>query len=104
MQLSGMGMTFDQYMKQIGKSIDDLEKEWEPQAEKRVKAALVLEEVAKEKEIEVKSEEVEAEMNKTLAQYKKIKDVEKNIDLARLYNYVKGMMQNEKVLNLLESL
>ncbi|HRY27632.1 MAG TPA: trigger factor [Candidatus Moranbacteria bacterium] len=103
-QLSGMGMTFDQYMKQIGKSIDDLEKEWEPQAEKRVKAALVLEEVAKEKEIEIKSEEVEAEMNKTLAQYKKIKDVEKNIDLARLYNYVKGMMQNEKVLEMLEGI
>jgi len=103
-QLEGMGTTFDQYLKQINKSIDDLEKEWEPQAIKRVKAALVLEEVAKEKEIEVKSEEVEAEMNKTLAQYKKIKDVEKNIDLARLYNYVKGMMQNEKTLALLEEI
>jgi len=43
-------------------------------------------------------------MNKTLAQYKKIKDVEKNIDLARLYNYVKGMMQNEKTLALLEEI
>lgn len=104
MQLEGMGMTFDQYLMQIKKTVDDLEKEWEPQAVKRVKAALALEEVAKEKEIEIPSEEVEAEMNKTLAQYKKIKDVEKNIDLARLYNYVKGMMQNEKVLNLLEEI
>jgi len=104
MQLEGMGMTFDQYLMQIKKTIDDLEKEWEPQATKRVKAALALEEVAKEKEINIPSEEVEAEMNKTLAQYKKIKDVEKNIDLGRLYNYIKGMMQNEKVLEMLENI
>ena len=104
MQLEGMGMTFDQYLLQIKKTIDDLEKEWEPQAIKRVKAALALEEVAKEKEIEIKSEEVEAEMNKVLAQYKKIKDVEKNIDLGKLYNYIKGMMQNEKVLEILEKI
>lgn len=104
MQLQGMGMTFDQYLGQIGKSVDELEKEWEPQAIKRIKAALALEEVAKEKEIEVPSEEVEAEMNRTLAQYKKIKDVEKNIDLAKLYNYTKGTMQNEKVLEMLEKM
>jgi trigger factor len=103
-QLEGMGMTFDQYLMQIKKTIDDLEKEWEPQAIKRVKAALAMEEVAKEKEIIIPNEEVETEMNKTLAQYKKIKDIEKNIDLGRLYNYVKGMMQNEKVLEMLENI
>jgi len=104
MQLQGMSMTFDQYLQQLGKKIDDLEKEWEPQAIKRIKAALALEEVAKEREIEVASTEIEAEMNKTLVQYKKIKDVEKNIDLGKLYNYIKGMMQNEKVLEMLENI
>ena len=104
MQLQGMNLTFEQYLQQIGKSFDELEKEWEPQAIKRIKAALALEEIAKEREIEVPSEEVEAEMNKTLAQYKKIQDVEKNIDLAKLYNYVKGMMVNEKVLEYLEGI
>lgn len=103
LQLQGMNITFEQYLTQIGKSIDEIEKEWEPQAIKRIKAALALEELAKEKEIEIPNEDVEAEMNKTLAQYKKIKDVEKNIDLGRLYNYVKGMMQNEKVLEMLEN-
>jgi trigger factor len=102
MQLQGMNITFEQYLIQIGKTIDELEKEWEPQAIKRIKAALALEEVAKDQEIEIANEEVEAEMNKTLAQYKKIQDAEKNIDLGKLYNYVKGMMQNEKVLEFLE--
>lgn len=104
MQLQGMNATFEQYLMQVGKTMDEIEKEWEPQAIKRVKAALALEEVIKEKEIEVTAEEVEVEMNKTLAQYKKIKDVEKNIDLAKLYNYVKGMMQNEKALETLENI
>jgi trigger factor len=104
MQLQGMGMTFDQYLNQLKKTVDELEKEWEPQAIKRIKAALALEEVAKEKEIKITNEEIEAEMNKTLAQYKKIKDVEKNLDLGKLYNYVKGVMQNEKVLETLEGI
>jgi trigger factor len=104
MQLQGMNITFEQYLKQIGKTVDELEKDWEPQAIKRIKAALALEEVAKEREIEVANEEVEMEMNKTLSQYKKIQDAEKNIDLGKLYNYVKGMMVNEKVLEYLEGI
>jgi len=104
MQLQGMNITFEQYLIQLGKTVDELEKEWEPQAIKRIKAALALEEVAKEREIEIPNEEVEAEMNKTLAQYKKIQDAEKNIDLGKLYNYVKGMMVNEKVLEYLENI
>jgi trigger factor len=104
MQLQGMGMTFEQYLGQIGKKVDELGKEWEPQAIKRVKAALALEEVVKSEEINVPAEEVEAEMNKTLAQYKKVKDIEKNVDLSKLYTYVKGTMQNEKALELFESI
>ncbi|MDH4330314.1 MAG: trigger factor [Candidatus Moranbacteria bacterium] len=103
-QIQGMGMTMDQYLEQIKKTRQDLEKNWMPQAEKRIKSALALEEVAKEEEIEVSSEEVEAEMNKTLQMYKNIKDAQKNIDMARLYNYTKGMLQNQKVFEMLEKL
>lgn len=104
MQLSGMGVTFEKYLEQIKKSQEDVEKEWEPQARKRILAALALEKVAKESEIEVSPEKIEAEINKTMAQYKNIKDVEKNIDLAKLYNYVKGNLQNEEVFEMLEAL
>lgn len=104
MQLQGMGMNLDAYLAQIKKTKDDLETEWHAQAERRVKAALALEEVAKKEEVKVSSEEVEAEMNKTLQQYKGIKDVEKNIDLGRLYNYLRGTLQNEKVFELMENL
>ena len=56
-----------------------------------------MDEVAREQEIEAAPEEIEAEMNKTLQYYKNMKDMDKKIDLEKLYNYVKGKMQNEKV-------
>lgn len=103
-QLSGMGMSLDQYLAQLKKTRKDLEKDWEPQAVKRVMSALALVEIAKMQDIVADSAEVEAEMNKTLQYYKGVKDMEKNIDMERLYTYSKGILENEKVFEYLEKL
>ncbi|MFC1609020.1 trigger factor [Patescibacteria group bacterium] len=103
-QIQGMGMQLDQYLEQIKKTRDDLKKDWAPQAEKRIKAALALEKIAKDDEINVDSSEVEEKMNETMQMYKNVKDAEKNIDMAKLYNHTKGMLQNEKVFEMLEKL
>ena len=103
-QLAPMGMDIDQYLLQIKKNKEELIKDWEPQAEKRVKSALALTELAKMEELEVSSKEVEVEMNKTLQYYKKVKDMEKNIDMERLYEYSKGVLESEKVFEYLERL
>ena len=103
-QLSQMGMNLEGFLSKMSKTQEDLEKEWKIQAEKRVKSALILEEIAKEQEIKVENKEVEEEMNKTIQYYKKEKDLEKNIDLGRLYDYTKGVLINEKVFEYLESL
>lgn len=103
-QLSGMGMNLDQYLTQLKKDRAELKKDWRPQAEKRVLSALVLTEIAKEQDIKIEGKDVEAEMNKTLQYYKNVKDMEKNIDMERLYNYSKGVLENEKVFEYLESL
>jgi trigger factor len=104
MQMSGMGMEFENYLSQIKKTREDLEKEWRPQAEKRIKAAMVLEKVAKDEEIRVANEKIEEEMNKMMQYYKNVKDLDKNINMERLYNYVKGMLTNEEVFKLLETI
>jgi len=104
-QIQSMGIpSLDDYLSKIKKDKKDLEKDWLPQAEKRVKSALALKEIAKLEEVKIDSKEIEAEMNKTLAYYKNVKDMEKNIDMERLYNYTKGVMENEKVFELLEKL
>jgi trigger factor len=104
MEIGQMGMNMETYLEKIGKKIDDLEKEWEPQAEKRVKAALILDHLALEQEVKVSGEKIEEEMNKTLQFYKKVKNVEKDIDMERLYNYTKGILQNEEVFQMLEKI
>jgi trigger factor len=103
-QLSMSGMQLDMYLEKIGKTKDDIEKEWEPQAKKRVLGALVLEQLAEDEEINVESKEIEEEMNKTLAMYKGVQDLGKNLDMRQLYEYTRGMMRNEKVFDLLEKI
>ena len=103
-QLSQMGMNLDGFLEKMKKTKDDLENEWKIQAEKRVKSALILEVIAKEQEIKIENEKIEEEMNKTIQYYKKEKDMEKNIDMGRLYDYTKGLLMNEETFKYLESL
>lgn len=103
-QLSQMGMNLDGFLEKMKKTKDDLEKEWKIQAEKRVKSALILEEIAKEQDIKIENEKIEEEMNKTIQYYKKEKDMEKNIDMGRLYDYTKGLLTNEEVFKYLEDI
>lgn len=103
-QIQSMGMNLDQYLAQLKKEKKDLEKDWEPQAEKRVKSALALKEIVKMEEISIDAKEVETEMNKTLQYYKNVKDFEKNVDMERLYSYTKGVLENEEVFQMLEKI
>jgi len=103
-QTQSMGMNLDQYLTTIKKDKEELKKDWKPQAEKRVISALALAQIVKMKEIEVESSDVEKAMNKTLAYYKNVKDIEKNIDLKSLYQYTKNSLENEKVIEMLEKM
>ncbi len=103
-QIQSMGMDMEEYLRQIKKEKAELEKEWHPQAEKRVKSALILKEIAKKEKIEATPQEVEEEVNKTLHYYKSVKEVEKRLDVERLYTYAKGMLENEKVFGYLEKM
>jgi len=103
-QTQSMGMDIDQYLAHLKKEKKDLEKDWEPQAEKRVKSSLGLREIVKLEEIKVDAAEIEAEMNKTVQYYKNVKDFDKNIDMERLYSYTKGVLENEEVFKMLEAI
>ena len=103
-QIQSAGMTLDDYLLKLNKTKKDLEKEWSGQAEKRVKSALALKEIAKMEDVKVETAEVEAEMNKTVQYYKNVKDFEKTVDMQRLYSYVKGTLENDKVFEILEKL
>lgn len=104
MQIQSMGLNFVDYLTQMKKTEDELKKDWEPQAKKRLAAHIILDALADEEGIEIDSVDVEAEMNKTLQHYKDAKDIEKNIDMERLYSAARGQLRNEKTFVWLESL
>ncbi len=102
-QLGSMGADFDSFLSQTGKNREEIEKEWRPQAYKRVLSSLALEAIAKEREIEPSAEEIETEMNRVLQYYRSIQQAEKDIDLARLHQYSSARLRNMKVLEFLET-
>lgn len=103
-QLESMGLKLDEYLAQLKKDKKELEKDWGPQAEKRVKSLLAFKEIIKMENIKTESEEIEKEMNKTMQHYKNVKDLEKNIDMKQLYNYSKEILENQKIFELLEKI
>jgi len=103
-QIQSMGMNLDQYLAQLKKERKDLEIDWKPQAEKRVKSAMALQEIVKMEEIKIDTKDIETEMNKTVKYYKNVKDFDKNIDMERLYSYTKGVLENEEVFKRLEKI
>lgn len=103
-QLQSVGMNLAAYLEQMKKTEEKLKEEWTPQAKKRLAANLITVYLAKDEEITVPTEEIEEEMNKALQYYKNVKDIEKNLDMERLYQAIQGQLQNEKVLTWLETL
>lgn len=68
-QLIQSGKTLEQYLEEKGQKPLDLEKELQPQAERRVKTALVLTEVAREEKLELLPEEFEMRLQLLKGQY-----------------------------------
>jgi len=103
-QIQAMGMDLENYLKKIKKDKEELKKDWQPQARKRVISSLAIEKIARDQEIKIPAKKIEAEMNKTLSLYKNVKNIKKNIDMKKLYDYSQGVLENEAVFNYLEKL
>lgn len=91
-----LGLKFDEYLKNVKKTEDDIKKDWAKDAEKRVKTELILAEIARAEKIEVPKEELEKELNHLM---------EHNIgaDRERAETYLVGIMSNQKVIEFLEA-
>ena len=97
-----MGMELDKYLEHIKKTEEDLRKEWEKDAEKRVKIALSLRAIAEKEHIEPSEEEVETKANNSLDNFKNDGHDIKKIDRVALAEYSKNIIRNQKVFEFLE--
>ena len=96
-RLSYQGMNLEQYLGMINKTKQEFRNEYKEQAEKSIKARLVLEAVEKDAKIEVADEEVKEKIKEMAKNYGQKE--EEIIDKPELINYVKENLKREKTIN-----
>ena len=94
------GLKWDDYLKHIKKTEEELKKDWEKDAIKRVKYGLILDQMAEQEKIEIPAEELEKEAAAMMEYHKKLGQ---NLDKERVKNYLSGIMRNEKLFQMLEN-
>ena len=95
-KLSYQGLTLDQYLKLTNKTMENLRKEFDEQANKAVKSRLVLEAIIKAEDIKPDDKEVEEKVKEMAKNYSRPEDeLLKNEELK---NYVTDNMKYEKAI------
>ena len=96
-RLSYQGLKLDQYLKMIGKTEEEVRKEYEPQAIEAIKSRLTLEAIRNAEKIEASEEEIKEKLEEMAKNYgKKVEEIQDNEDLK---NYIKEGIESEKAID-----
>jgi len=101
--LESQGLKFEDYLTHLKKTEAELEKDFRPEAEKRVKSALIVKEIAKEQKIVISDDEVNKEIEQISEYYPDNKEVMDNIRQPAYKSYLKNILTNRKVIEYLKS-
>ena len=99
-RLSYQGLNLEQYLQFMGKTEEDLRKEYEPQATEGIKTRLAIEAVIKAEKIEATEKEVEDKMKEMAKNYGKEND-EEFLKNENVRNYIKEGIESEKAIDFL---
>ena len=95
-RLSYQGLNLEQYLKMVGKTEEEMKKEYEPQATEAIKSRLTLEAIKKAEKIEATEKEIAEKMEEMAKNYgKKVEEIQDNENLK---SYLKEGIESEKVL------
>jgi len=95
-----LGINFEEYLKRNGKTEKEILDSFESEAKRKVKNFLILREIEKKEKIEASQKEIEEELEKFLALYPQ----NRNLAKEELKEYIKSVINQEKVLQFLENL
>ncbi|MBT7553407.1 trigger factor, partial [bacterium] len=99
--ISQQGMDMAGYLKSIKKTQEDLKKDFRPQAEERIKAALVMRQISEEEKIKIDDKQIDEEIKKQTEMHKDNKDAIKNISHPGYRQHLANMMANQKIIELI---
>ncbi len=91
-----MGLKFDEYLKHLKKTADDLKKEWKSDAMKRVKLDLAIDHIAKKEKLTANKERLDAEVAHA-------KEHHKDVDPESARAYFEQILLNQAVFEFLEN-
>ena len=99
-RLSYQGLKLDQYLKMMGKTAEEVKKEYEPQAIEAIKSRLMLEAVIKAEKIEATEDEITEKVKEMAKNYGKSDDKE-FMENENVRNHIKSGVESEKALEFL---
>ena len=102
--LSYQGKTIEKYLEDQKKTMEELKAEITPEAEKHIKAGLVLRQLGKEHNVTVTDEEVEEKVQAQLSTYKTPKQASEQVDIDQLKDRITTTLYNKKTLEKLVEL
>ena len=94
--VSQMGIKFEDYLKHLKKTEEDMRKEWQKDAESRAKTQLIINKIAETEKLSPEKEKFDKEIEHIMEHYP-------DADPERTRAYVDMVMTNEKVLEFLET-
>ena len=99
--LSELKINFEEYLKQVKKTEEEITKELEEIAKEKVKGFLVLHQIVKDEKIEVTEEEISQKIEEMLNQYPNKEEIKKTMDEVQVRLYIEDELKREKAFNLL---
>ena len=99
-RLAYQGLKLDQYLQMMGKTKEEMQKEYEPQAIEAIKSRLAIEAVIKAEKIEVADIDIDEKIKEMAKNYGREND-EEFLKNENVRNYIKQGLESEKALEFL---
>lgn len=92
------GMELEMYLKQIGKSLDEIKLDFTTTAMERIKASMILKHIIDEQKIKVTEKELDTQLDEIAEHYKDNEEAQKNLFAPQYRDYLENQMKHQKAL------
>jgi trigger factor len=96
--LLSRGLNLKDWLLNIGKSLEEFQKDLQPQAERRIKSALILRTISHQEKISATDEEVAAEIKKIQENYQDNQEIIKQLNSSHYKNHLLNILTGQKVM------
>lgn len=96
--INSQGGKLDDYLKKVNKTKEQVEKEFLPAAQKRVKTALAIREIVKQEGIKITEKEIDEKKKQLLEQYQEYQKAKKHIEKPEYRSHLREILTHQKVM------